>query len=222
MGHAASYLARAIAFVVVCAAVGALAAWALSSPGEEPYESRARALVGPLSTDVDAVRAAEQLTNTYKEAATSQLVVTEALERAGLDLDPRRVARGMDVVGDPGARLLSVRVRDLDRDRAATLADAILEALEILPVEGAGAVELLVIDPAEPGVLIGNQARALGAIGGVLGAALALILLLAVAPPPWSRRRQVTELEAFVPWGPKGPTVGEPVTTNGDVPQGVS
>jgi succinoglycan biosynthesis transport protein ExoP len=141
------------------------------------YESESSLLVGPVSGDRDTLQASGEQARTYAGVATTATIVTGAAQRVGLSPDSLR-SKVDDVTASNITRLLTIRVRDSDPDRAAAIANAV--ALELIdfssraagltPREG----RLQVVERATPSTNeIGPSAGLivpLAAIAGLLGA----------------------------------------------------
>jgi capsular polysaccharide biosynthesis protein len=167
-------------WILVAATLAAGAAGYLTAGGGPPtYESRAVLLVGPISTDLDTLRAAGQLGETYAQIATSGPALVATARRAGVRggrLDVRASA-------SPVTRLLNITVRASDAQLAARVANAnaavlVDRAAQRKPVSPG---YLQVISPAsagDPTTGPGNVTIALvAALAGLLGT-LALGLAL--------------------------------------------
>ena len=169
-------------WMLVAATLAAgFAGYLTASSGEPTYESRAVLLVGPISTDLDTLRASGQLAQTYAELATSNPVLNATARRLGL----RDARLSIEASANEVTRLLTVEVRDRDPQVAARVANA--HAAELMRVAAGrrsaadGPGRMQVVDPAEPGEAgVGpgpGTIAALAALVGLLGA-LALALLL--------------------------------------------
>jgi len=75
--------------LVVAALVAGIVGYAVGAGGHKTYEAKAVLLVGPINTDLDTVKAAGQLGQTYAELATTQPV----LARHGAEAEPPRRQR---------------------------------------------------------------------------------------------------------------------------------
>jgi polysaccharide biosynthesis transport protein len=164
---------------VIAGAAGHLATSALPVM----HEARVRLLVGPVPADNDEIRAAGSLTRTYGELVTGEDVVQNTIEQLGLPHSPGQLRSAIRATADGGTRMLIVRVRDLDADVAALIADEVARQLERLFADGSlqdGAGELRVIDRASPGSPVGISGLLIASLAGFAGlvAALTLVILL--------------------------------------------
>jgi capsular polysaccharide biosynthesis protein len=138
------------------------------------YEAEARLLVGPLSADKDALSAAGAQARTYAALATTTPMLDDAARRSGLGGSAAAVRSKIhDVTASDVTRLISVRVRDSEPVRAATIANALAAVLvdaSTGPVEG----RLRIVERAAASQnSIGPSASLivpLAAIAGLLGA----------------------------------------------------
>jgi capsular polysaccharide biosynthesis protein len=168
--------------MLVAAAVAAgLAGYAVTAGGTPTYQAKAVLLVGPINTDLDTVKAAGQLAQTYAQLATSQPVLNATAKRLGL----RDVGGGISASANEITRLLTVQVEDRDKARAVRIAAAHATELVALSKQRQSAEpgpgELQVVEPAEAtGGAVGLGAAPIAlaaALAGFLGA-LGLALLL--------------------------------------------
>jgi capsular polysaccharide biosynthesis protein len=138
------------------------------------YEAEARLLVGPLSADKDALSAAGAQARTYAALATTTPMLEATARRSGLGGSAAAVRSKIhDVTASDVTRLISVRVRDSEPVRAATIANALAAVLvdaSIGPAEG----RLRIVErAAAPQNSIGPSASLivpLAAVAGLLGA----------------------------------------------------
>ncbi|MGH2449899.1 MAG: hypothetical protein ACRDGE_01250, partial [Candidatus Limnocylindria bacterium] len=141
------------------------------------YESEARLLVGPVSGDRDVLEAAGQQARTYAGLATTATIVTGAAQSVGLSPQSLR-SKLMGVTASNVTRLLTIRVRDSNPQRAAAIANAVAleliafaaEAEGLTPQEG----RMQIVERATPSTNdIGPSAGLivpLAALAGLLGA----------------------------------------------------
>jgi succinoglycan biosynthesis transport protein ExoP len=93
------------------------------------YESEASLLVGPVSGDRGVLEAAGQQARTYAGLATTATIVTGAAQSVGLSPQSLR-GKLVGVTASNITRLLTIRVRDSNPQRAAAIANAV--ALELI------------------------------------------------------------------------------------------
>ena len=150
------------------------------------YTSETRLLVGPLTRDFDALRASEALATTYAEIATSDLVIAEAVESSGLDLEPDDVSDDVSAVTVGTSRVLLVTVTRPRPEQARELARGIAAAVQTEAPDGGA--ELTVIEPASSAQRVSQRVPLLVALAAVAGATLAGAALTLSASPTARRR----------------------------------
>ncbi len=175
-------LVRRWRVVLAAAAVTAgLVGFVVASSTTPTYEASAVVLVGPTNTDLDTLRAAGQLAQTYAQLATSRPLIAATERRLGVR------ALGSEVTASASGvtRLLTVRVRDRDAARGARIANAHAAELVALAdrrrtrTPGPGSLEI--VDPAEAASSpSGPGAMPIALVAGLMGllGALALALLV--------------------------------------------
>jgi polysaccharide biosynthesis transport protein len=139
------------------------------------YEAEARLLVGPLSADKDALSAAGAQARTYAALATTTPVLDAAARRSGLGASASAVrSKVRDVTASDVTRLISIRVRDREPARAATIANALAAVLVARAATGPPEGRLQIVDrAAAPQSSVGPSASLivpLAAVAGLLGA----------------------------------------------------
>jgi len=139
------------------------------------YEAEARLLVGPLSADKDALSAAGAQARTYAALATTTPVLDAAARRSGLGASASAVrSKVRDVTASDVTRLISIRVRDREPARAATIANALAAVLVARAATGPPEGRLQTVDrAAAPQSSVGPSASLivpLAAVAGLLGA----------------------------------------------------
>ncbi|HEX4929339.1 MAG TPA: hypothetical protein VFV62_01425 [Gaiellaceae bacterium] len=178
-------------WLLAAAAIAAGAAGYFFADRSTPsYSSEVELLVGPINADIETLRAAGLLSQTYAELATSRPIRDAVKKQLGIGhLGGPVRTRANDVT-----RLISIRVTHPDRELGAAIANALAAELIKLsrsgdrpkPAPGVVAVpvpeagSLRVIDVAKPGgAAVGASAKTivpLAAIAGLL-AALGLAVL---------------------------------------------
>jgi capsular polysaccharide biosynthesis protein len=112
-----------------------VAGYAVGAGGQPTYEAKAVLLVGPINTDFQTVRASGQLAQTYAQLATSRPVLDATAKRLGLS----DVGGGVSASAIAVTRLLTVTVKDTDKDRAVRIAGAHASELVTLGEQRQGA-----------------------------------------------------------------------------------
>ncbi len=139
------------------------------------YEAEARLLVGPLSADKDTLSAAGAQARTYAALATTTPVLAATARRSGLGGSAAAVrSKVRDVTASDITRLISIRVRDREPARAATIANALAEVLRARASIGPPVGNLHIVESAAaPRTSVGPSASLivpLAAVAGLLGA----------------------------------------------------
>jgi polysaccharide biosynthesis transport protein len=144
------------------------------------YEARTRLLVGPNITDVDTLRASGQLARTYAELVTSQSVLEATSARLGLASTPASLTEAIRPTADGATRLLIIRVRNADPERAAAIANELAAQLGELAAGSSDRPDGLVtvIDPAIPGSPVGTSDMLVALLAAVAGLSLTFIVIL--------------------------------------------
>ncbi len=193
--------------LVVAIWVAGLAGFLLGSQIAPTYETRIRLLVGPINTDVDTLRAASQLVQTYSELTTSQPVLDAVSRDLGLTMTTSELRSRIRSSADDVTRLLTIRVTDEDPQRAgdiaSTLGDELIQLAAGVTERPEG--ELLVVDlPATPTDPVAPQLSLivlLAGLGGLVAAVVVVLLLEYLSDALRSRE----DLEHLVP----GPFLGK-------------
>ena len=155
------------------------------------YESRIRLLVGPVNADLDVLRGSAILIPTYAELVTSEEVLADTADRLGIgvsaeQLRVRAERQELQATANDLTRILTIRVVDVDGERAAQIAQGLADSLiklanrrtnDVDPVLSEGRVQVV-----EPGaanlVPIAPNISLLGALAGLAGLVGALVLIL--------------------------------------------
>jgi capsular polysaccharide biosynthesis protein len=139
------------------------------------YEAEARLLVGPLSADMDTLSAAGAQARTYAALATTTPMLADTARLSGLGGSAAAVrSKVHDVTASDVTRLISVRVRDREPARAATIANALAKVLVTRAETGPPEGRLAIVEAAAaPRNSVGPSASLivpLAAVAGLLGA----------------------------------------------------
>jgi capsular polysaccharide biosynthesis protein len=139
------------------------------------YEAEARLLVGPLSADKDTLSAAGAQARTYAALATTTPMLGATARLSGLGSSAAAVrSKVRDVTASDITRLISIRVRDREPARAATIANALAGVLKARAATGPPVGKLTIVDTAAaPRNSVGPSASLivpLAAVAGLLGA----------------------------------------------------
>lgn len=190
-----------LAATLVAGAVGYLAARSIPPT----YEAETKLLVGPLTnTDIDTIRAASSLAETYAEVAHSDTSLQAMSAKLSLTTPLLDLRKNVKVVADDVTRLISIRADAGSAQLAADMANQLASQLEQLQSQGAARAEgeIHVIDraaaPPEP-IAPSVNLIAVMAAGAGLVAALILVLVVEHFSDTIGSRFELAEL-ATVPF----------------------
>lgn len=131
-------------FLVLGAVVAGLFAYAAASRLTPTYEAEAQLLTGPINTDYTSIRGAGELSRTYAAVATSGQVLDTTIRQLRLADSTEELRNRVSASSNEVTRIVSIRVRDEDPQRAADIANSIAGELRKLsrqtPQEAANAV----------------------------------------------------------------------------------
>jgi len=169
--------------LVVAIWVAGLAGFILGSQIPPTYETRIRLLVGPINTDIDTLRAAGQLVQTYSELTTSQPLLDSVTRELNLPMATGELRSRIRSTADDVTRLLTIRVTDEDPERAVAIASTLGDELIQLAAGGTTRPEgeLQTVDfPETPTAPIAPQLSLIVLLAGLGGlvAAIAAVLLV--------------------------------------------
>lgn len=133
--------------LVAAALAAGVCGYVVASRASPTYETSAVMLVGPINGDLDTLRAAGQLAQTYAQLATSRPIVSATGRRLGLS----GVGAGISASANQVTRLLTIKVRDHDPARGARIANAHVDELVALAARrrSVGAGELHIVEAAQ-------------------------------------------------------------------------
>lgn len=115
--------------LVAAAAVAGVAANVVASRLPPTYEAQVSLLAGPINTDYGTLRASGELARTYSELATSGPVLRGAADEAGVDASLADLRKSVIASANEVTRIVTVRVRDEDPERATRFAGNIATRL---------------------------------------------------------------------------------------------
>jgi len=118
--------------LVVATLIGGVTAGLVASSLEPAYESEVRLLTGPISADFATVRASGGLARTYAEIATSQPLLQEVSDALELKLSPDDLTAAVTASSNEVSRIVTLRIRQPDANRAATFANELARRLTLL------------------------------------------------------------------------------------------
>jgi capsular polysaccharide biosynthesis protein len=169
--------------LAVATLLAAVAAQLAGSRGPDRYEASARVLVGPVSGNLAALRAAGERAPTYADLATSGRVIAAARARAGLSASTQRLRHAVKAEAEGTSRLISITGEAGTPRAAARLANAV--AAEIGPAiyrdPRVVAREFHVVDAAvPPRAPVSSHLRALVVFAALAGFLACFTVLLVV------------------------------------------
>ncbi len=191
-----------LAATVVAGAVGYLAARTIPPT----YESAATLLVGPVTnTDIDTIRAASSLAETYAELGHSDTALLQMSSDLRLATPLLDLRKNVKVTADSVTRLISIRADAGDATLAAAMANNLSGQLQKLQSQGPARAEgeIHVIDsaaaPIEP-IAPSVNLIAIMAAGAGFVAALILVLIVEHFSDTISSRFELADLAPMVPF----------------------
>ncbi len=187
--------------LIVAVWVAGLAGFVLGSQVAPTYETRIRLLVGPINTDIETLRAAGQLVQTYSELTTSQPLLESVSRELDLPISTGELRSRIRSTADDVTRLLTIRVVDEDPERAVAIASTLGDELIQLAAGGTTRPEgeLQTVDfPETPTDPIAPQMSLivlLAALGGLVTAIVVVLLVEYVSDAVRGRE----DLERLIP-----------------------
>jgi capsular polysaccharide biosynthesis protein len=187
--------------LIVAVWVAGLAGFVLGSQVAPTYETRIRLLVGPINTDIETLRAAGQLVQTYSELTTSQPLLESVSRELALPISTGELRSQIRSTADDVTRLLTIRVVDEDPERAVAIASTLGDELIQLAAGGTTRPEgeLQTVDfPETPTDPIAPQMSLivlLAALGGLVTAVVVVLLVEYVSDAVRGRE----DLERLIP-----------------------
>ncbi len=150
------------------------------------YDARVRLLVGPVTADLNTLRASAGLVPTFAELAQSEPLLESVAESAEVDLSLAELEAGLSITANDTTRLLTIHFDDSDPVRAAAVPNEI--AAQLIALQPSGATlpegEITIVEPAtvpsEPAAPETPLLVMLAAGAGMVGA-LILVLILEYA-----------------------------------------
>jgi len=111
------------------AIVAGLTARYIASQMTPTYEGVVSVLAGPINANYDTQRAAGNLARTYAGLATSGPVLERTIGAARVDVPITELRENVSATSNDVTRIVTVRVRDSDPERAAAIANALARQL---------------------------------------------------------------------------------------------
>ena len=187
----------------VSALVAGVAGYAVVSLRAPRYVASVELLVGPINTDLDTIRAAGQLAQTYAQIASSQPLLDETARVLGL----AGVAKGdVRAFANDVTRVVTVQVRSESAVEAAAVANRLADGLAALAAQGTSRPEgeLQVIDraapPSSPDAANAVLLAVLAGLAGLLGS-FTIVLLVEYLRNTVASAGELAELSGVVVLG---------------------
>lgn len=115
------------------------------------YQALARILVGPINGDIDTIRAASGLIETYAELVSTEQLLGSVVQELRLTDTTAELREAVEIRTDQASRILSITAEARDPVVAADIANALAAGLLLYEEPGLGPVGLLeVVDQAIP------------------------------------------------------------------------
>jgi len=177
--------------LIVTTAMVALAAGMFAQASPPRYVSTASVLVGPVTSDVDTLRASQSLTSTYSQLLLRADALAQVSQEVGMT--SKEISDDSDVTFNVDTRIVTLTVTTESADTSARIASTLTTQLTRLvgtvDPTAPGALSILSVQPQTAEPLERSVARyaALGGIGWLL---LAIGVLAAFAARPGSERER--------------------------------
>ena len=189
--------------LVVTTLIVALAAGLFSLAAAPKYVSTVNILVGPVTADVDTLRAAESLTSTYSQVLVSTGAIQEAAE--SVEMTPTAVTEAADVTFNVETRIVTLRVTTeapaASRGIATSLTGQLTQLIGTVDPTAPSALSILSVQP-QTAEEVPRSALRYAALGGAAWLLLTVGVLAAFASRPgsevraWTRRPAAASREA--------------------------
>jgi succinoglycan biosynthesis transport protein ExoP len=122
--------------LLVATWVAAISGYVVASQIPPTYEAETQLLVGPYNTDVDTLRAAGNLVQTYADLVTTTPLLSSAIAEAGATIAPQDLRLATRVTANDTTRFLTIRVQDTNPAMAAKLANVLADEITQLASRG--------------------------------------------------------------------------------------
>jgi len=122
--------------LLVATWVAAISGYVVASSIPATYEAETQLLVGPYNTDIDTLRSAGSLVQTYADLVTTTPLLDSAIKEARSTLTPEQLRLATRVTANDTTRFLTIRVQDTNPEMAAKLANTLAEEITQLASRG--------------------------------------------------------------------------------------
>lgn len=133
-------LKRSWLLLLIGAVVGGGAAYVIAKTMKPSYEAAVSLLTGPINADFDTQRAAGNLARTYADLATSGPVLQRTIRATHQPLSVDGLRNDVSASSNDVTRIVTIRVTNGNRDRAAVLANTLAD--ELMKVGSQGQLSL--------------------------------------------------------------------------------
>lgn len=158
--------------ILLAGTVTGLTAYVAASRVPPTYEAQVTMLTGPINTDFATLRASGDLARTYAELATSGPVLAGAIKRLRLATTVEELRPSVRATSNDVTRLVRIRVRDTDSDKAAAIANELARRMtgltQQVPREAVELVDGLLREPEIAGLAPNTRAQIETAAGRLL------------------------------------------------------
>jgi len=138
-------------FLALGALVAGLFAYVAASQLTPTYEAEAQLLTGPINTSFDTLRASGDLSRTYAVIATSGKVLDETIRSLRLSTTREDLAKRVSATSNEATRIVTIRVRDSEPQRAADIANSLakrlIAATQRTPVQESAEIDRVMTQP---------------------------------------------------------------------------
>lgn len=192
-------IARRWWLVLLTLLVAAAGAFVYSSMQDETYQTSARLMAIAEPPDYYTDLYAKNRLASYRDLIDNYEFIAEALQNAGLDIDPGHAVGSLSLGHNPDSNLVQVIATDTNPERAAAVVNAVANefveqtaieneliretyAHEDDPIYRGGIVRIVQLDtPSAPDTPIGPRVRLNTAAAAILGLAFGILLTFGVA-----------------------------------------
>jgi capsular polysaccharide biosynthesis protein len=169
--------------LLVATWVAAISGYVVASQIPPTYEAEAQLLVGPYNTDVDTLRAAGNLVQTYADLVTTTPLLESAIAETRANILPTDLRLRTRVTANDTTRFLTIRVQDTNAAMAAKLANALSDEITQLASRGTNRPEGILqsvefaVPPIEPIAPQKSLIVGLAALAALIGAMVLVMLV---------------------------------------------
>jgi succinoglycan biosynthesis transport protein ExoP len=169
--------------LLVATWVAAISGYVVASQIPPTYEAEAQLLVGPYNTDVDTLKAAGSLVQTYADLVTTTPLLQSAIAESRATITAADLRLRTRVTANDTTRFLTIRVQDTDPEMAAELANTLADEITQLASRGTNRPEGILqsvefaVPPVEPIAPQKSLIVGLAALAALIGAMVLVMLV---------------------------------------------